>query len=116
MVGRNSSMWLTAFCMTTSNTHSRGRHSSSISFVEDAGKYLREDKEKKPTEGAKTKKKNEERREEMQTRHKHIDLQYTAQSEKGSKPGVIPRTNCVITEDVDLQSAAFDQSLQNVVH
>lgn len=40
MVGRNSSMLLMAFCMTTSNTHSRGRHSSSISSVEDAGKYL----------------------------------------------------------------------------
>lgn len=41
MVGRNSSMLLMAFCMTTSNTHSRGRHSSSISLVDDAGKYLR---------------------------------------------------------------------------
>lgn len=40
MVGRNSSMLLIAFCMTTSNTHSRGRHSSSISLVDDAGKYL----------------------------------------------------------------------------
>lgn len=42
MVGRKSSMLLTAFCMTVSNTHSRGRHSSSISFVDDAGKYLGE--------------------------------------------------------------------------
>lgn len=40
MVGRKSSMVLMAFCMTESNTHSRGRHSSSISLVEDAGKYL----------------------------------------------------------------------------
>lgn len=40
MVGRNSSMLLMAFCMTTSNTHSRGRHSSSISLVDAAGKYL----------------------------------------------------------------------------
>ncbi|TNN73908.1 hypothetical protein EYF80_015925 [Liparis tanakae] len=36
MVGRNSSMLLTAFCMTMSNTHRRGRHSSSISSVDDA--------------------------------------------------------------------------------
>lgn len=40
MVGRNSSMLPMAFCMITSNTHSRGRHSSSISFVDGAGKYL----------------------------------------------------------------------------
>lgn len=45
MVGRKSSMMLTAFCMTASNTHSRGRHSSSISFVDDAGKYLGESQE-----------------------------------------------------------------------
>lgn len=31
--------------MTASNTHSRGRHSSSISFVDDAGKYLGESQE-----------------------------------------------------------------------
>lgn len=42
MVGRNSSMLLMAFCMTASNTHNRGRHSSSISLVDDAGKYLRD--------------------------------------------------------------------------
>lgn len=40
MVGRNSSMLLMDFCMTVSNTHNWGRHSSSISLVEDAGKYL----------------------------------------------------------------------------
>lgn len=40
MVGRNSSMLLIAFCMTASNTHNRGRHSSSISLVDEAGKYL----------------------------------------------------------------------------
>lgn len=40
MVGRNSSMLLTAFCMIMSNTHIRGRHSSSISLVDDGGKYL----------------------------------------------------------------------------
>lgn len=45
MVGRKSSMLLTAFCMAASNTHSRGRHSSSISFVDDAGKYLGETRE-----------------------------------------------------------------------
>lgn len=33
-------MLLTAFCIAMSNTHSRGRHSSSISLVDDEGKYL----------------------------------------------------------------------------
>lgn len=40
MVGRKSSMLLMAFCMTPSKTHSSGRHSSSISLVDAAGKYL----------------------------------------------------------------------------
>lgn len=40
MVGRKSSMLLMAFCMTASKTHNRGRHSSSISLVDDEGKYL----------------------------------------------------------------------------
>ena len=41
MVGRKSSMLLTAFCMTPSNTQSSGRHSCSISLVDEDGKYLR---------------------------------------------------------------------------
>lgn len=44
MVGRNSSMLLMTFCMTPSNTHSSGRHSSSISLVDDGGKYLEKQK------------------------------------------------------------------------
>lgn len=50
MVGRNNSMLLMAFCMTVSNTHNRGRHSSSISLVEDAGKYLGQIQEQKGME------------------------------------------------------------------
>lgn len=120
MVGRNSSMLLMAFCITMSNTHSRGRHSSSISLVDDTGKYLGNSRENTHTPPEKVKtgmSTNRCRQAKNDWRYKNTHtLIYSTQLNCRSKQYIIPRTNCMITEDEDLQSAAFDQSLQNVVH
>lgn len=93
MVGRNSSMLLMAFCMTTSNTHSRGRHSSSISWVDDAGKYLGIHENTRWARTDKSANRCRQARTDWRYKHEHWS---TVQR---SKRRIIQRVNYTITED-----------------
>lgn len=101
MVGRNSSMLLMAFCMTVSNTHNRGRHSSSISLVEDAGKYLGKIQEQKGME-----------EQGRSCRNKSTNWLGVHNANKEQ----IYLNKWHDQRGRDVRSAAFDQSLQYVVH
>ena len=104
MVGRNSSMLLMAFCMTVSNTHSRGRHSSSISCVDDAGKYLGNSHTHTHTHThihrARTDVSTNRRRQSKDRLEVQIHtLIHCTQLNWGSKQRIIRRINYTITED-----------------
>lgn len=104
MVGRNSSMLLMAFCMTVSNTHNRGRHSSSISLVEDAGKYLGTIQGRKGME--------EQGRSCRNKRTNWLGVH----NENKEQSDALSLNKWHDQRGRDVRPAAFDQSLQYVVH